>query len=143
MSRDHNKTLSYISERRFLNRRKHLESGLLTFRIITECDERCYHHGICQNGTCICSPGWNGKFCSIPGCPHNCFNRGECALEGDNRKWKCFCEDEYTGEDCGKVKEKNCDDQVDNDAGLSDCSITVLPTMPLGLFTWRLKKCHF
>ena len=32
---------------------------------------------------------------------------------------------------------------MDNDAGLSDWSITVLPTIPIGPFTKRLKKCHF
>ena len=84
---------------------------------ITECDERCYHHGICQQGVCSCLPGWNGKFCSLPGCPHNCFNRGQCKqIQG---LWKCICDTEYTGEDCSKAKEQECGDGVDNDLGMS------------------------
>ena len=86
--------------------------------IITECDERCYHHGICQQGgVCSCLPGWNGKFCSLSGCPHNCLNRGQCKqIQG---LWKCICDTEYTGEDCSKSKEQECGDGVDNDLGLS------------------------
>ena len=84
---------------------------------ITECDERCYHHGICQQGVCSCLPGWNGKYCSLPGCPHNCLNRGQCKqIQG---LWKCICDTEYTGEDCSKAKEQECGDGVDNDLGLS------------------------
>lgn len=29
------------------------------------CDPRCLEHGQCQNGTCICAKGWNGKHCSL------------------------------------------------------------------------------
>ena len=49
----------------------------------SECDDRCYHHGECQNNkTCKCLPGWNGKFCTISGCPNNCFARYNIHLLG-------------------------------------------------------------
>ena len=53
------------------------------FQFDSECDDRCYHHGECQkNKTCKCLPGWNGKFCTISGCPNNCFARYDIYLLG-------------------------------------------------------------
>ena len=32
------------------------------------CDARCDSHGFCNNGTCICKPGWNGRHCTLGMC---------------------------------------------------------------------------
>jgi len=29
------------------------------------CDARCGNHGQCKNGSCICSVGYNGKYCTL------------------------------------------------------------------------------
>jgi len=29
------------------------------------CDDRCSLHGQCNNGTCTCLPGWNGRHCTL------------------------------------------------------------------------------
>ena len=29
------------------------------------CDPRCETHGFCNNGSCICKPGWNGRHCTL------------------------------------------------------------------------------
>ena len=31
------------------------------------CDDRCTSHGACVDGRCLCSEGWNGKHCTLPG----------------------------------------------------------------------------
>ena len=55
------------------------------------------------------------NFISTLGCPHDCFNRGECKQIQNN--WKCICNTGFTGEDCNKVKERVCSDHLDNDLG--------------------------
>ena len=104
------------------------------FPFKSECDDRCYHHGECQgNGSCHCLPGWNGKFCTISGCPNNCFDRGLCkladkqsySLDRDQpsvvahgqKIWKCFCHIGFTGDDCTTPTETECQDNEDNDNG--------------------------
>ncbi len=34
-------------------------------KIPFQCDIRCSEHGICVNGTCNCSPGYQGRNCDI------------------------------------------------------------------------------
>ena len=39
---------------------------------------RCELHGQCKNGTCLCVTGWNGRHCTIQGCPSMCSDHGRC-----------------------------------------------------------------
>lgn len=34
-------------------------------KVPLSCDSRCDQHGICVNGTCTCSPGFQGRNCDI------------------------------------------------------------------------------
>merc|ERR1712098_829545 len=34
-------------------------------------EQECSGHGKCQAGTCLCSPSWGGKSCSIKGIKHS------------------------------------------------------------------------
>lgn len=41
-------------------------SGLnCQLKVPFSCDSRCNEHGICVNGTCNCSPGFQGRNCDI------------------------------------------------------------------------------
>ncbi len=45
------------------------------------CDPRCPEHGFCDaSGSCECFPGWNGRHCTLEGCPGGCGGggRGQC-----------------------------------------------------------------
>ena len=86
-------------------------------------------------------PGWNGKFCTISGCPNNCFDRGQCKLTDKQsysldreqksvaargqKIWKCFCHVGFTGEDCTTPTETECQDNEDNDNGKKYFSYSV------------------
>ena len=61
--------------------------------------------------------GWNGKHCTLPGCPGNCRGQGSCQLEDDT--WRCSCQPGWDGEDCSVRLEMNCSDTRDNDRGES------------------------
>ncbi|XP_040569424.1 teneurin-m [Lepeophtheirus salmonis] len=83
------------------------------------CDDRCYIHGTCSNGTCVCNHGWNGKHCTLPGCQNNC-GHGECIQSYE--MWKCLCQEGWEGSFCEHPLELNCSDKIDNDEdGLIDC----------------------
>ena len=86
---------------------------------------RCELHGQCKNGTCLCVTGWNGRHCTIQGCPRMCSDHGRCttghfslpgagALSGD---WRCECDLGWDGADCATRLETQCGDGVDNDGG--------------------------
>ena len=93
------------------------------------CDVRCFQHGKCDdNQQCHCSPGWNGRLCTIPGCPNYCHQNGECLLAPRNtifsstKEWRCVCRKGWEGDDCSYQTELQCDDGLDNDDdGLKDC----------------------
>ena len=61
-----------------------------------KCDEECYSHGKCNNGTCVCNIGYTGPNCLMKSCPNSCFENGKC-IEG-----ACKCEKGYEGLDCSK-----------------------------------------
>merc|ERR1719379_688123 len=71
----------------------------------------CYAHGICQQGTCQCAPGWGKKperkgrnGCQDAICFGGCGGHGGC-----DQGW-CVCEQGWTGPNC---KDPDCP---------SDCS---------------------
>lgn len=94
----------------------------------------CNEHGQCKNGTCLCTAGWNGKHCTLEGCPRECSKHGQCkqassasssassSLLVDAGGWSCRCEKGWEGIDCNVALELDCDDGRDNDGdGLVDC----------------------
>lgn len=84
---------------------------VLTFLYFCRCEE----HGQCKNGTCICMTGWNGRHCTLAGCPADCSGNGACVMEND--EWVCRCESTWEGLDCSVKLETICDDKKDNDKG--------------------------
>ena len=60
--------------------------------------------------------GWNGKHCTLEGCPKGCNGHGQCktnhALE-----WECWCDSGWFGAGCDIPMEQDCSDRRDNDQG--------------------------
>ncbi|XP_065107270.1 tenascin isoform X2 [Paramisgurnus dabryanus] len=56
----------------------------------------CNGHGNYSTETCacICELGWKGPNCTIPDCPGDCNDQGQC-VDG-----RCACFDGFTGVDC-------------------------------------------
>ena len=73
--------------------------------------------GMCSNGTCLCTNGWNGKHCTLEGCPGNCNGHGTCSMPNYKQRWECMCESGWYGSGCDIRLEQNCDDKTDNDNG--------------------------
>lgn len=93
-----------------------------------KCDTRCNQHGLCLNGTCQCSPGYQGRNCDINSCPNSCSSNGVCELLVGSSgidlatKYECVCEKGWSGKACEQAKEMICNDGLDNDHdGLTDC----------------------
>ena len=85
--------------------------------IITTCPRvRCSLHGQCKNGTCLCVTGWNGRHCTIQGCPATCSGHGACRSSFSG-EWRCQCEAGWDGADCATRLETQCGDGLDNDGG--------------------------
>jgi hypothetical protein len=61
-------------------------------------------------------PGWNGKHCTLEGCPGNCNNHGQCKTN-QNMEWECWCESGWFGAGCDIHLEQDCSDRKDNDEG--------------------------
>ena len=96
---------------------------------------RCKLHGQCKNGTCLCVTGWNGRHCTIEGCPAQCSSNGECRSNFHGKKinirymqgifmafacsgdWRCVCKSGWDGSDCSTLLETDCNDGIDNDGG--------------------------
>ena len=82
------------------------------------CDARCGQHGICINGSCNCSPGFQGRNCEINSCPNGCSSNGICEKTNDQYvKYQCVCNHGWTGRACEVAIEMFCNDDIDNDNG--------------------------
>lgn len=80
----------------------------------------CVEYGICCDGKCECSFGWNGEYCIIEGCFGLCNGNGRCIL--DLNGWYCVCQLGWRGVGCDIFMEIVCGDSKDNDGdGLVDC----------------------
>ena len=60
--------------------------------------------------------GWNGKHCTLSGCPGNCNGHGQCKTN-HYMEWECWCDSGWFGEGCDVYMEKDCSDRKDNDDG--------------------------
>ena len=90
-------------------------------KVPLSCDSRCNGHGLCLNGTCSCSPGYQGRNCDINSCPKGCNTNGVCERLANN-KYQCVCSPGWTGKACDVQIEMVCNDDIDNDGdGLTDC----------------------
>lgn len=92
---------------------------------IQQCSAQCLRNPNNQcsvDGQCICQPGFYGKHCLLDGCPNQCSQRGQCIKLDSNSsnqqpEWRCQCQPGSTGDDCGQLVERQCDDGLDNDRG--------------------------
>ncbi len=92
-------------------------------KVPLKCDARCQEHGICVNGTCNCSPGYQGRNCDVNSCPNSCSSNGVCEKSVDQyTKYECVCNQGWSGKACDVAVEMMCNDDIDNDGdGLTDC----------------------
>ena len=60
--------------------------------------------------------GWNGKHCTLEGCPSNCNGHGQCKAN-NALEWECLCESGWYGAGCDIYLEQDCSDRKDNDNG--------------------------
>jgi len=92
-------------------------------KVPLKCDNRCQEHGICVDGVCNCSPGFQGRNCDINNCPKSCSSNGVCEKSVDQyTKYQCVCNQGWTGQACDVPLEMLCNDDIDNDDdGLIDC----------------------
>ncbi|XP_058475372.1 tenascin-X isoform X4 [Solea solea] len=71
-----------------------------------ECLNECSDQGRCEDGKCVCFPGFSGLDCSDSNCPGNCRGNGRCT-DG-----QCLCDPGFTGPDCSEVTcPDNCSDR--------------------------------
>ena len=61
--------------------------------------------------------GWNGKHCTLSGCPGNCNGHGQCKTSHLMSEWECWCDSGWFGAGCDVYMEKDCSDRKDNDHG--------------------------
>ncbi|XP_070996339.1 tenascin-like isoform X1 [Oncorhynchus clarkii lewisi] len=59
-----------------------------------ECPNECSDQGRCEDGKCVCFPGFSGPDCSLSDCPGNCNDKGKCV------SGQCVCDPGFTGPDC-------------------------------------------
>lgn len=64
----------------------------------------------------MCMTGWNGRHCTLSGCPGNCGGKGTCEATSEGT-WYCSCRNGWDGPDCSAMLETQCNDQTDNDNG--------------------------
>uniref|UniRef100_A0A3Q4HU43 EGF-like domain-containing protein n=1 Tax=Neolamprologus brichardi TaxID=32507 RepID=A0A3Q4HU43_NEOBR len=69
-----------------------------------ECPSECSDQGRCEDGKCVCFPGFTGPDCSQSNCPGDCSNNGKCV--------NCVCNPGFAGPDCLKrTCPDNCNDR--------------------------------
>ena len=86
--------------------------------------------------------GWNGKHCTLVGCPSNCMwpHNGQC--EADNEGiWSCKCNAQWEGIDCSVKIEMNCNDGVDNDDG-KEILCNIMLRSNVVMMCAGVKKCN-
>ena len=66
--------------------------------------------------TCYFSLGYNGKHCTLEGCPNNCNDNGQCKISHLG-EWEGWCEEGWFGKGCDIYLEQDCSDRKDNDGG--------------------------
>ncbi|KAL6073706.1 Stabilin 2 [Balamuthia mandrillaris] len=74
----------------------------------------CSDRGTCQDGYCVCNPGWAGLDCSAEDCPGSpdCNGHGYCLVAAEDDTPSCQCLDGWTGEACQSAECPNdCTDQ--------------------------------
>ncbi len=71
--------------------------------------------------------GWNGKHCTLEGCPKNCNGHGQCKTN-HNLEWECWCESGWFGPGCDISLEQDCSDRKDNDEGTFETTLTIYPS---------------
>ena len=69
-----------------------------------------------ENGLNFIFIGWNGKHCTIEGCPSNCNGHGQCKAN-NALEWECLCDSGWYGAGCNIYLEQDCSDRKDNDGG--------------------------
>ena len=68
-------------------------------------DVACLNQGSCENGACVCGPGYVGVDCAHHVCDADispCLNGGTCYVQGDEAK--CYCTSAYAGDHCERDK---------------------------------------
>ena len=86
-------------------------------------------------------PGWNGKHCTLEGCPKGCSGHGQCktnhALE-----WECWCDSGWFGAGCDIPLERDCSDRRDIDQGKTFRKHFCLPFTTLDFDGDGVPKSH-
>jgi hypothetical protein len=108
------------------------------------CDPRCNQHGLCVNGTCICSPGYQGRNCEINSCPNACSSNGICEKSNEynyysNTRYHCVCNPGWTGKACEIAIEMFCNDDLDNDNGITFSLIYLLKNISTIIINFKFK----
>lgn len=68
----------------------------LSYWVSYECPDNCSGQGVCQDGVCLCDPGWVGELCQLLACPDDCLGNGECS----DTLQQCVCFEGFTGSSC-------------------------------------------
>ncbi|WAR26298.1 TENX-like protein [Mya arenaria] len=83
-------------------------------------DGKCNGNGDCINMVCHCYPGWKSDNCSVPECPNDCFDRGECVYDIEVESGVCICNEDWIGPDCSVP----CVNGTNSGDGVCVCSRT-------------------
>jgi hypothetical protein len=68
------------------------------------CGLKCSINDFCTNGTCNCSPGYQGR--ETNNCQNSCSSHGVCDKilkhnnNNNNNKYQCNCNNGWTGPAC-------------------------------------------